>query len=600
MSDVTAAARIATPPSRDRIVALGALAATLGMLLLYGLQGFETLHTSRGDNDSLLRLVQVRDLLAGQGWFDPMQYRMGLAGGFAMHWSRLADAPIAAIILAAQALGASQASAEAAAMVVWPSLLFAAALALIMRMATRLGGEAAMLPALVVGAAGLHGLGVFAPGSLDHHNLQIVLALALMARLMSATTFAGGAAGGAVASAMLGIGMETVPIVAAGGLAAAALSVFAEREGARVAAGFGAGFAIAAMAIFLASVGPQAWTSPACDAFSIVHLTLAIVSGAGLCGVASTRALATPLARMAGLAVLGAAVAAIVLVLFPQCLADPYAGLDPMLRTYWLDAVSEAQPVWNVVMREPLSVPGHYALPFLALLVLAWTGARRGVSRAGLVVAMFLVAAVAVSVWQVRGALFANAIAFVVLAAWIARLRVRALAAPGAAASIAMALAWLVSFSATWSAAAVALSKALPTTTAVASGTAPSGACHAAQDYARLAALPPSRVFASSNLGSAILRHTPHSALAGPYHRNVDGNLVVLRAMIAPADAARPIVEATGARWLAFCPGNAESRHLARAAPDGLAADLIEGRIPAYLVPLEGTVDGPLRVYEIR
>jgi hypothetical protein len=30
------------------------------------------------DNDDGMRLVEVRDFLNGQGWFDLMQYRMGL------------------------------------------------------------------------------------------------------------------------------------------------------------------------------------------------------------------------------------------------------------------------------------------------------------------------------------------------------------------------------------------------------------------------------------------------------------------------------------------------------------------------------------------
>ncbi len=51
-----------------------------------------------GDNDDVMRLVQIRDLLAGQSWFDLTQYRLGLDGGTLMHWSRLIDLPIAVLI----------------------------------------------------------------------------------------------------------------------------------------------------------------------------------------------------------------------------------------------------------------------------------------------------------------------------------------------------------------------------------------------------------------------------------------------------------------------------------------------------------------------
>jgi hypothetical protein len=46
------------------------------------------------DGDDVMRLVQVRDLLAGQGWFDLHQYRLGPDGGTLMHWSRIPDIPI--------------------------------------------------------------------------------------------------------------------------------------------------------------------------------------------------------------------------------------------------------------------------------------------------------------------------------------------------------------------------------------------------------------------------------------------------------------------------------------------------------------------------
>jgi hypothetical protein len=56
------------------------------------------------DTDDALRLVQVRDLLAGQGWFDLHQYRIMAPEGVLMHWSRLVDLPLAATIVALRPL----------------------------------------------------------------------------------------------------------------------------------------------------------------------------------------------------------------------------------------------------------------------------------------------------------------------------------------------------------------------------------------------------------------------------------------------------------------------------------------------------------------
>src|ERR1043166_3148086 len=49
-----------------------------------------------GDTDDNMRMMQVRGLLAGQGWYDLAQHRMA---GSNIHWSRLVDLPIAALKL---------------------------------------------------------------------------------------------------------------------------------------------------------------------------------------------------------------------------------------------------------------------------------------------------------------------------------------------------------------------------------------------------------------------------------------------------------------------------------------------------------------------
>ena len=82
------------------------------------------------DTDDAMRMAQVRDLLAGQSWWDLKQYRVNPAGGgVLMHWSRIVDAPLALGLLVLEPLF-GQVMAERIVMTVWPPLLGAALCAL--------------------------------------------------------------------------------------------------------------------------------------------------------------------------------------------------------------------------------------------------------------------------------------------------------------------------------------------------------------------------------------------------------------------------------------------------------------------------------------
>src|SRR5262249_36541324 len=135
------------------------------------------------DNDDAMRLVEVRDLLAGQGWFDMVQYRLGLDGGTLMHWSRLIDLPLANLISFFRLFVASE-RAEALALTVWPLTLSLALMACMGIIGRRIGG----LPGLHV-SLGLTALAVvtasrFTPGSIDHTNAQLCLAALITAMLV--------------------------------------------------------------------------------------------------------------------------------------------------------------------------------------------------------------------------------------------------------------------------------------------------------------------------------------------------------------------------------------------------------------------------------
>ncbi len=87
-----------------------------------------------------------------------------------------------------------------------------------------------------------------------------------------------------------------------------------------------------------------------------------------------------------------------------------------------------------------------------------------------------------------------------------------------------------------------------------------------------LPAMPAEHVLVISNLGAPMLRYTPHRVLAGPYHRNLEGNLAALNTFIEPPAKAANIARANGIGLLAFCRGNRETEFLAKKAPEGLLA----------------------------
>jgi hypothetical protein len=581
---------------------VAAFVAALAILLIYAVAGLPSLWDAEGDNDSLLRLVEVRDLVAGQGWFDLHQYRMGMPGGFEMHWSRLVDAPIAAIILVVSTLTGSMAAGETAALILWPVLLLAAALFLILRAVRTIGGEEAMLPAIVLGAAALYFGGQFAPAAIDHHNVQLVLALAMIAALLRAgERNHGGALAGACAALMLAVGMETMPYVAAAGAWVAITFLLDGQAGRRTAIGFGLSFAAVSAIVFFGTVSPRAWSTVRCDALSVAQLGIAAISGAGLAAIAGI-----PLvhgrrpARVAALLVLGIAVGAVAVFFFPQCLADPYAGLDPRLKMHWMDAISEAQPLWSMIGSDPGKAIKYYASPLLGLVVVG-LGLWRGGARRGLVlVGVFLLTAILVSVWQVRGAMFSIPFAAVPLAAWVGAWRRRAADKGKPADTLRMAAAWLLSLNVTWTL-AVALGSLVPPL--FRADAAPQAGeqrkCRAAEDYEALASLPAGGVLAVANHGAPILRYTPHRVLAGLYHRNIEANLLTLSAFTGPAAGAQALVREQGLAYVVICPGDDETRMLAEQAPAGFVTLMLEGNAPHWLEPIAGSTEEPLRIYRV-
>ncbi len=560
----------------------------------------------RGDalsTDDAMRLVEVRDLLAGQSWFDLTQHRLSPPDGVAMHWSRLIDLPLAMLIRAGEIV-LPTALAERVATIVWPAALLLFFLAGVARLARELAGDAAARLALFFAALIAPVLQHFRPGAIDHHNVQLVLLVWSLALTCRAPLRARDAAGAGMLSALsLAIGVEMAPAIAALAAVIALRWIVRAETGTTIA--FGLAFAAATFSLFAATVAPARYGVAACDALSIVHVAAVGIGGAGLAALAAAPAMASPWTRLAGAGALAALLAATLYLAFPACLGDPYAHLDPRLNTLWLSNVNEARSVIAMLRDLPQEVLPYYGLAAAGLALGAMQAVRqRDDGRWSWIAGLAVLAALfAVALWQVRGGAAANAVAAAILPAALASTFPAASGREvflglGRAALIAAFLLNPLALIAIGAASARAVETAAGTRRPVVLSDGP-GTCRQAADYARLAHLPKGVVLGFIDAGPFILMETPHAALAAPYHRNVKGNAAMLDIFLGPASEAASRLAALGIDYIAFCPGSPERYNYAAAAPDGLAAALARGDVPGFLerVPLDGT---DLAVYRAR
>jgi hypothetical protein len=554
--------------------------------------------------DDAMRLVEVRDFLGGQGWFDLTQYRLAPPAGLPMHWSRLIDLPLAALIgLGKTALPA--ALAERVVLIVWPAALLLLFFAGIARLGNALGGMSAARLALIFAALMAPVLQHFRPGAIDHHNVQLVLLVWSVLFGISARS-RDAALAAVLGTLSLAIGAEMAPAIAALAGVVALRWIVGGDDVKPGTAAFGLAFAASAVVLLAATVPPARYLAVACDALSIAYVLPAVLGGCGLAALAGMRALAaSPGRRFAGAAALGALIATVLILAFPACLGDPYGNLDPRLIALWMANVSESRSIASVWRDLPHELLAYYGLAAAGLALGAGRCLReRADTRWNWILAVAMLAALtAVALWQLRGTAAANALA----AALVPAALLRTLPAPqgresyfglGRSALVAIFLVNPLALIAIGNAAARISEAATGAKRPVVIADGP-GTCRLASDYTPLARLPKGAILGFIDAGPFILLETPHSVLAAPYHRNIAGNGAMLDVFLsAPPDAAARL-KAIGADYLAFCPGAPERHNYAAAAPDGLAAALGRGETPAFLerIPLDGTA---LAVYRVQ
>lgn len=585
--DMPAAGKLGRP----QLLVLAAAWAFLAFLLVS--VGWESIAFRRFvDPDDALRLVQVRDLLAGQGWFDTSQYRIDPPDGTPMHWSRLVDLPIAGLLLLLTPL-LGQASAETAVLVLVPLLTLGIAMLAIGRVAAHFFRTEVVALAGVLCVLQPIFLAQMRMMRIDHHGWQAaLLALALVALLPRAGRIGGWLAGLAMAAG-LSISIELLPMTGAIGVV---LFVRWLRDPAQRwwLAHYMGGLAVALAVLFVATRGPAAY-APWCDAIAPAHLAFFAIAAAGTWIIAKV-APARPLVLAASFAAAGGAAFATFATIAPNCLAAPFGELDPLVREVWYLNVLEGQPMWK---QNSLALTTLLqSLVAIGATVAIWRQApaeTRGWWLEYLLLLLFSILG-ALLVW--RSMAFVAIFATVPLAWMTDRMILKISAAADIKRKLGLAAGLIL-----------LLMPGLPVNAFEKLGNNASTSddgeqkrskCDIEESVDRLGTLPPQTVFAILDLGPTVLERTHHAVIATGHHRANLAMRDVIRTYLRPEAQARSIVKAHGATLLLFCADLDESKNYAKFGPKGLMADLLAGRDPSWLQRLDlGTPDG-MRVYRVR
>ncbi len=576
---------------RVPLVAWCALAVALLVALVFLVEPTH-LTTSLGDTDDATRLVEVRELLGGAPWFDTTLPRFGGAHPLVSHWSRLVDAPLAAL-LGTFELVLPQAQAELLLRAVWPPLVLLAFLYLLARETEIRGGRTAALVLILLAVTIMCtlGAGQFLPGRIDHHNVLILCAVIGILRL--ARSFDDPRAGWS-AGLFLGIGTavgyEALALTAASLGAAMLFGTLPRRSllgPSRAALVFAATLTIA----LALTTAPDALFVSRCDNLSFNIVLLSTIGAVGVCSVQAFELVLSSAVKVVLLAATGLVGIAIFGLVEPACLAGPFGQVDPAVFPVWLGHVAETQSLLSLGSKLPLAG----GMAFVYFLASAYCGFRLMQSDRDDGLSFHMLAfllAIPLSVWQIKLLPYATFLPIPLLAIWLARPPQDVVARGSKRAIAAIGLAALLAIGAAgW----VLLTLAAPSTRRMNEAIEPGRRCRSNAAIAPLAHLPKGLVVADVDLGPHLVALTDLDVLAAPYHRLDKAILeadLILRAE--PQEAERRL-KAVGARYVITCDGRGSTTP-----PGALQSLLFAGKPPSYLEPVPLGAPTPYKVWRIK
>ena len=503
-------------------------------------------------NDDIMRLTVVRDLIAGQSWFDTTQYRMVPPEGLSLHWSRYIDAGIAAIIVPLSRF-IEMDLAEQIAATVWPTLIFLLLLTSVGFGTRKVFGEAAasfaMLCLVIWPLTGDVHVG---PGNLDHHNVQLLTMVVLtFAVIWQQGAARAGLVAGIAAAFSFAVGLENIFFIVVAGLVLVVRAVFGAGQP-RLIAFCGALF-LGCCLFWLGQSPPATRFLPVCDQLSTPLISLIGVACAGsllpllIIGRSSRPAVilgATVL--LVGVGIL------LILPLLGPCSVGPYGALPDLLQSSIATRIVEALPVLVYAKTNAVAAIIFLVPIFAAVLLgsILWFNGRKKPEvqeHAALgVLLVFCVCGLGLVFYQMRTVIMAATVVPMIGGVVMAQMSASYLKHRDAMRGLLMIAGVTVFIGPT--VLALVLLPFLPQ-----SGGSSGENCRTYASLQSLNDVTPGLILSHGNFGAPIIWATHHDALSAPYHRSAKalGNGIFPFAMEEPE--MKTYILATGASHLLLC-----------------------------------------------
>ncbi|MFC4293065.1 hypothetical protein ACFOWX_11630 [Sphingorhabdus arenilitoris] len=581
----------------DKLPWMPVAALWLAISAIMIITGWDNIVTRSGwDPDDQLRMVQLRDFLAGQSWFDITQYRMNGDAGAPMHWSRLIELPLALIVILLSPL-IGQAGAEMVAGTAVPLLGLGLVAWMIGRNTTQLASREAGIVAVLVTLLSPALLMQFRPMRIDHHGWQIVMATLALWTIFWPNKKRGGIVLGIALAIWLHISLEGAPLTAAFFLLLGWRWIFEKAHGQRLIWTISS-FAGASFLLFFGTQNSPLGAPAFCDTVSPPHIAAIALAAA----IMLPAIMATPKdwrIRLGAAALAGAAALGTLLLLAPQCSAGAFGNLDPLVRDYWYVHVNEGLPVWhqNFGAASALLAAPICALITMMFLLREAAGATRKQLR---VAAFFMLYSALLSLLVFRTVSVASAFAVPAVAVFIVTLfhNYRRSKEPvRRVAMVAVMLSLLVPGAIAGQLSALAVPKAKAK--GEQQGEATAQQCESAASVAALSALPNARILAPFDMGPMILLTTPHEVLASSHHRNEGAMHDQIEIFLSQPAKAKAVIDRRKITHIALCPGEAELDNYKHKNPGGLWSQMDAGKAPLWLEPMK-PVGGGIQVWRVK